>query len=342
MDRSEEFIREVCPDTAERGLVEAVVDDPSDEQLRLVYADWLEERGDHRSEFLRRRTQLHVLRAELAEWRSKFQPEWLALVDDPGKRFEELRQRISRFEEIQRGYRPFLKVEYRRGLFNVHFSGSLLICGDGEDVGCLWALLSQREVAPVVRSILIDGHQDRGGINGTISIELDCLLEGSAIFTNLTSFATERGEGIILGSSQDMYSEEGLVDRLLRKSPVLKSLTIPSAPKPTFFTGPPHPLMNLSVAAGFETEQFLLNLSRSTRFPNLRLLEYSDYQEHYVDNWRHNCTMFEEYRTFFSSPVGQAIERIVLNEVVLSEGEIQQLLAIRSHGVEIRRSQQID
>jgi uncharacterized protein (TIGR02996 family) len=37
----------------EQGLVAAVLGDPEDDTVRLVYADWLEERGDPRAEFIR-------------------------------------------------------------------------------------------------------------------------------------------------------------------------------------------------------------------------------------------------------------------------------------------------
>src|SRR5262245_50567842 len=34
-------------------FVQAILDDPDDDSLRLIYADWLEERGDPRGEFIR-------------------------------------------------------------------------------------------------------------------------------------------------------------------------------------------------------------------------------------------------------------------------------------------------
>jgi uncharacterized protein (TIGR02996 family) len=42
----------------EQALVQAIVANPTDRGLRLVYADWLEERGDPRGEFLRIQTAL--------------------------------------------------------------------------------------------------------------------------------------------------------------------------------------------------------------------------------------------------------------------------------------------
>ena len=38
--------------TTDEGLLQAILDDPEDDALRLVYADWLEERGDPRGELI--------------------------------------------------------------------------------------------------------------------------------------------------------------------------------------------------------------------------------------------------------------------------------------------------
>lgn len=43
----------------------AILSRPDDEQLRLIYADWLEERGDPRAEFLRRESELTGVRREV-------------------------------------------------------------------------------------------------------------------------------------------------------------------------------------------------------------------------------------------------------------------------------------
>lgn len=49
----------MAPD--EERLLQAVVDDPGDDAARQVYADWLEERGDRRAEYLRYATRLHPI-----------------------------------------------------------------------------------------------------------------------------------------------------------------------------------------------------------------------------------------------------------------------------------------
>jgi uncharacterized protein (TIGR02996 family) len=72
----------------EAAFMQAIVADPTDDSPRLVYADWLEERGDLRGEFLRIQTMLArmpkkdkryaSLRKRLKELRSAIDSEWLA------------------------------------------------------------------------------------------------------------------------------------------------------------------------------------------------------------------------------------------------------------------------
>jgi uncharacterized protein (TIGR02996 family) len=77
----------------ELAFLTAIHDKPNDEATRLVYADWLEERGDPRGEFIRiecelatlppedqRRAQLTARAKELAKG---FELSWLAIVSRP-------------------------------------------------------------------------------------------------------------------------------------------------------------------------------------------------------------------------------------------------------------------
>src|SRR5262245_3775519 len=50
--------------STEQGLLRAILDEPDDDTHRLVYADWLEERGDPRAEFIRDQMAL----AGMEEW----------------------------------------------------------------------------------------------------------------------------------------------------------------------------------------------------------------------------------------------------------------------------------
>jgi uncharacterized protein (TIGR02996 family) len=57
---------------------------PDDPLRRLVYADWLDERGDPRGEYLRLITRLRELRGEI-------DPEWQRAVAEPDTRLGDLR-----------------------------------------------------------------------------------------------------------------------------------------------------------------------------------------------------------------------------------------------------------
>ena len=50
----------------ENGFLEAIAANPEDDSIRLVYADWLEERGDPRAEYLRLEVQYRELIEQLA------------------------------------------------------------------------------------------------------------------------------------------------------------------------------------------------------------------------------------------------------------------------------------
>jgi uncharacterized protein (TIGR02996 family) len=77
----------------ERGFLRAIQDNPEDDSLRLVYADWLEERGDPRSEYLRlvcalsspecADQEVEKFHERLQELRACADPRWLAAVTTP-------------------------------------------------------------------------------------------------------------------------------------------------------------------------------------------------------------------------------------------------------------------
>jgi uncharacterized protein (TIGR02996 family) len=94
--------------TDERAFREAIIANPTDDGSRLVYADWLEERGDLRGEFLRIKTALARmprkdkqqtrLRKRLKELRSALDAEALAW-------FNTLRYRTA-FADLDRPLKP--------------------------------------------------------------------------------------------------------------------------------------------------------------------------------------------------------------------------------------------
>ena len=75
----------------EKGFIRAILDDPDELTIWLAYADWLDDRGDPRSEFLRltaeRRQRpaddpiMPALDARLSELRATLDPHWMMAFD---------------------------------------------------------------------------------------------------------------------------------------------------------------------------------------------------------------------------------------------------------------------
>jgi uncharacterized protein (TIGR02996 family) len=80
------WLRPVCVHAEEEAFLAAILQRPGDDLPRLVYADWLEERGDPRADFLRA---WHAVKTGLAtpeegarerELRGSLNQGWLAVV----------------------------------------------------------------------------------------------------------------------------------------------------------------------------------------------------------------------------------------------------------------------
>jgi len=67
-------------DEVEERFLAAIAANPGDREARLVYADWLEERGDPRGEYLRIEVQLNELPARLAALNGTIDRAWLDRV----------------------------------------------------------------------------------------------------------------------------------------------------------------------------------------------------------------------------------------------------------------------
>jgi uncharacterized protein (TIGR02996 family) len=72
----------------EENLLSAIKSHPEDVGTRLIYADWLEERGDPRAEFIRLEIEQERLSARWAALRQGLGPDWLAVVSSQQLRYE--------------------------------------------------------------------------------------------------------------------------------------------------------------------------------------------------------------------------------------------------------------
>jgi uncharacterized protein (TIGR02996 family) len=64
----------------EAGFLRAIQENPEDNSARLAYADWLEERGDTRGQYLLLEHRLSQIPFHLAQLREQLDPVWLASV----------------------------------------------------------------------------------------------------------------------------------------------------------------------------------------------------------------------------------------------------------------------
>jgi uncharacterized protein (TIGR02996 family) len=69
-------------------FLDALQSNPQDVAARLVYADWLEERGDARGEYLRLEEELERIQARLREARQQLDPGWLKVVSPSYLRYD--------------------------------------------------------------------------------------------------------------------------------------------------------------------------------------------------------------------------------------------------------------
>jgi uncharacterized protein (TIGR02996 family) len=106
----------------EMGFLRELLDKPGDTTTRLVYADWLDERGDVRGEFLRLELRLNELPEHderrpwildrLRELRQEIDPKWLARLDQTDVENCQLRfayQCPQRWEKLKRTTSPAVR-----------------------------------------------------------------------------------------------------------------------------------------------------------------------------------------------------------------------------------------
>ncbi len=103
----------------ESAFIEALRETPDDADLRLVYADWLDDAGDSRGELVRLQCELdgtplanprrQVLQEAIREVCTKWQPDWLAPLQRRGLRWEEARFQFGLVENVPMSPTKFLK-----------------------------------------------------------------------------------------------------------------------------------------------------------------------------------------------------------------------------------------
>jgi hypothetical protein len=180
----------------------------------------------------------------------------------------------------------------------------------GEAYDELLQALVDPEVAPHLTTLML--RSPDVGINGTRGWALGSLT--STTFPVLSSLKVERNhpEAHNRGVIGDVDGEFGTLGALLARCPSLRTLEAPSAPDASFFALVNHPLRHLSVDAGYDHQGFVRNLAASTCFPELRVLEFGEYQETYMDDFASHVTPDADYEALFSSPLMQQLDAVTL------------------------------
>jgi hypothetical protein len=207
----------------------------------------------------------------------------------------------------------------------IEFFGSPL----DESYAAFLQALCTDEVAHSVRSLMLRGPDE--GANGTRNWDLTGIFQSDAVFPSLENLfieptAPEHHNQSIIGRE---YDEEGQIGLLLTRTPSLKSLTVPSAPDASFFQAGYRPLRFLQVDTGFAHQDFLRHLSQSDCFPDLITLDFGDYNQRYLEDYREDCTPFEQYEELFPSDAFQSVKRFNLRNSILSAEQLTHLRQLR-------------
>jgi hypothetical protein len=195
-------------------------------------------------------------------------------------------------------------------------------------------LLAQADVAPFVKSLHLDGPDE--GANGTNDWDLANLGKGVE-FTNLDEFhirLTQPGDHNQSVISDNTYEENGLITLLIRKMPKLRQLSVPSAPHADFFALPSHPLEMLTVQSGYDIQNFIANLSQAKCFTALRYLDFTDYNQTYLEGYQAHCTPPENFRQLFHSVYLPALKVVTLRDTLATDAELSAMLP--SNGISLK------
>jgi hypothetical protein len=201
----------------------------------------------------------------------------------------------------------------------------------------LFETLCQPEVAHQIASLILSGPDE--GANGTRDWDFSPLLAQEVTFPELRSLIIkpsplENHNFAIVGSG---YEESGQLAAWISKAPQLKHLAAPSAPNAEFFQVGHVSLNSLRIDAGYDAQEFILNLSRSSS-PEIYTLDWGEVHNFHHDLWEAGCTPYEHYDALFRSPA--CPRDVTLRNPNLTDEQLAALAAIkrRTHLRVIRTS----
>lgn len=198
-----------------------------------------------------------------------------------------------------------------------------------ENYSDLIDVLAEPNVASRIRSLVLDGPDE--GANGTQNWDIEALLADNTFFPRMELFSVRQRR---LGDHNrpvvaSVYDEDGVLAKLIEKAPMIQSITVPSAPNANFFSVGDRPIRFMSIDAGYDTQEFILNLASSTAFKRLQCLEWGEYSETYIDDYQDSCTPFDHYMQLFRSDAFDSVSRFVWRNPICTENEIAELKILR-------------
>jgi hypothetical protein len=245
----------------------------------------------------------------------------------PEEKIDALRLRLARRNDAGSNDEriEYLTVTNLDGRFHLSFYGTPW----GESYDDLMTTLRDPEIAEHVRALALASPDV--GANGTNNWDIEPLLGGSALFSAMETFTIRLSQPghhnrTIVGEA---YDENGVIGRLVERSPQLRHLTVPSAPDATFFAVKNSRIEYLNVDAGFDTQSFIHNLGRFHSLPCLRSLEWGEYNETYMENWKQYVTPIEDYKALVQSSQFETVKHFVWRNPACSDGEIRDIASMR-------------
>ena len=170
---------------------------------------------------------------------------------------------------------------------------------DGEVCAFEIALKGICEAANDIVSLKFVGSDE--GANGLRTHDFAAMLTTKASFPNLLEL-TIRPTDVADHNFVDVEANQ--LAALIARCPNLERLTLPHAPEPDFFNIKLHNLYYLRIGIGWQLYDFIGNLAKSSNFPSLTVLDFSDSLSVFqvgISNPPVTPTNFAESAGFFKS-----------------------------------------
>lgn len=189
------------------------------------------------------------------------------------------------------------------------------------------------QIANKISYLSFTGPDD--GANGFNEWDFSRLINAGKKFTNLGTLKvklTDPGHHNLscLSDLENDYAENGMIARLVSLMPSLEQLELPSAPDNTFFDQKLDQLSDLRIESGYGAQNFIQNYAKSSGFPNLVKLDFSDvFFLSDLEECRAAATDYDDFDDLFCSRAFDSVDHFTLRNSKLDDVQLQELQKIR-------------